>query len=399
VCLGESPVGYFTFMPPAERVVVAVRPRTVLMVAGLLLAIAAGVWLVLVAERVLIWTLVSLFLAMALNPGVDWLQGHGLRRRGAAVAAVYLAVMATLAGMGALIIPTLVEQISDLIDALPAYVRDLTEGRGPLGFLEREYNVVERVEKAVDGGGDGASLAGGASTALDVTRSVLTFVAGVVTITFMTLFMLLEGPAWKVRLIGLLPPERQEHWEGIAQSVYRTVGGYVTGNLLISFIAGSITTIFLLALGVPYALALGLVVAILDLIPLAGATLAAILVSLIALTESTTTGLVVLGFFIVYQQIENHVLQPVIYGRTVQLSPLAILVSVLIGVEVAGVIGALAAIPLAGTVHILIVDWQRRRRPEVESKAHAATDPPDERDGGAPDPLPPPRGRRRLPTA
>ncbi|MGH2839473.1 MAG: hypothetical protein ACRDKY_01445 [Solirubrobacteraceae bacterium] len=145
-----------------ERVVVTVGPRTVLMVVGILPAVAATVWLVIVAERVLIWTLVSLFLALALDPAVECFQRHGLRRRGAAVAVVYLAVTAVIVGMGA-----------------------LTKGRGPLGFLEREYNVVERVEKAVDGGGGGGALAGGASAALDVTRSVVTFIAGVLTITFL----------------------------------------------------------------------------------------------------------------------------------------------------------------------------------------------------------------------
>ncbi|MDX6690331.1 MAG: hypothetical protein QOG15_1788 [Solirubrobacteraceae bacterium] len=359
-----------------ERVV-TVRPRTVLMVAGLLLAVAAGVWIILVSLQVLIWALVSLFLAMALNPLVDWFQRHGLRRRGAAVAAVYILATAVLAGLGALIIPTIVQQVSDLINALPGYVRDLTHGRGPLGFLETKYHVVERVQKAVNSGGSGgSSLASGASTALDVTRSVVTFIAGVVTITFLTLFMLLEGPEWKVRLIGLLPSERQAHWEAIVHSIYRTVGGYVTGNLLISLIAGTITTLVLLALGVPFALALGLVVAILDLIPLAGATLAAIVVTLIALTHSTSAAIIVLVFFVVYQQIENHVLQPVIYGRTVALSPLVILVSVLVGSQVAGVIGALAAIPVAGTVQILLVDWQKRRRPDVDERAETATEAP-----------------------
>ncbi len=373
VCLRDARDGYITIMAP-ERVVVTVRPRTVLMVIGIVLTVAAGIWLILVAEGVLIWMLVSLFLAMALNPAVDWLQRHGLRRRGAATAAVYLGVTAMIAGMGALIIPTLVEQVGELIDALPGYVRDLTHGRGPLGFLETKYDVVERVEKAVEGNGGGPSLAGGANAALDVTRSVVMFVAAVVTITFLTLFMLLEGPAWKARIIALLPPERQPHWEEIAQGIYRTVGGYVTGNLFISFIAGVVATLFLLALGVPYALALGLIVAILDLIPLAGATLAAIIVSLVALTESTTTGLVVLAFFAVYQQIENHVLQPVIYGHTVQLSPLAILMAVLIGAEVAGVVGVLVAIPIAGTVQIFVLDWQSRRRPDVEPRTDGEKD-------------------------
>jgi predicted PurR-regulated permease PerM len=345
--------------------VVSVRPRTVFMVVGVVLGTIALVWVVMQAEQVLVWTLTSMLLALALNPAVDMLMGRGVRRRGTAAAIVYLLVMAVIAGIGALVIPTLVQQIGDFIDALPGYVADLTAGRGPLGFLERDYNVAERVREAVSGRGEGGggSLAGGANAALDVTRGVLTFIAAVVTITFMTLFMLLEGPAWIQRFIGLLPESARPRWREIADDIYRLIGRYVTGNLLISLIAGTVTTIVLLALGVPFALALGLLVAVLDLIPLAGATLAAIVVTLVAFSESSTTGIVVFVFFIVYQQLENHLLQPIVYGRTVRLSPLAILLSVLIGAEVAGVIGALAAIPVGGTIQILLEHWQRSRRP------------------------------------
>ncbi|MDQ3849370.1 MAG: AI-2E family transporter, partial [Actinomycetota bacterium] len=344
----------------ASERLVSIRPRTVFTVAVVLLGVLLATWIIWVSRRVLVWALVSLFLALALNPAVDALQRRGLRRRGVAVALVYLLVIAFLAGIGALIVPTLVQQVNDLIDAAPGYLRDLTAGRGPLGFLETKYHVVERVEKAVRGGG-GSSPIGGASAALDVTRSVLTFVAGLVTITFMTFFMLLEGPLWVDRLAGLAPRRTQPHWRRIGHDIYRVVGGYVTGNLLISLIAGTAATIVLLALGVPFALALGLLVALLDLIPLAGATLAAIIVTGVAFSQSVTAGVVVLVFFVVYQQLENHLLQPVVYGRTVKLSPLAILISVLVGAEVAGVLGALGAIPVAGTIQILIIDWQDHR--------------------------------------
>jgi predicted PurR-regulated permease PerM len=351
-----------------ERII-DVRPRTVLKVAGLLVGLAIVCWVAWVSRRVLVWTLVAVFLALALNPAVEWLQRHGVHRRGGAVTVVFLTGLLLIAGIAALIVPTIVQQVEDLIQATPRYVEDLTAGRGPLGFLETEYNVVERVQKAVDEGGGGV-LAGGADTALDIGRGVLTFLAAVVTITFLTLFMLLQGPATIDRMIALLPAREQPRWRHIAHEIARTVGGYVNGNLLISVIAGTATTIVLLALGVPFALALGLLVAVLDLIPLAGATLAAIVVSLIAATDSLTTGIVVLAFFTVYQQIENHLLQPLIYGRTVQLSPLWILISVLIGAEVAGVVGALSAIPVAGTIQILINDiLQRRadaRREELE---------------------------------
>jgi predicted PurR-regulated permease PerM len=346
---------------PDERVI-SFRPRTIITAAVLIVAIGVVLWVVWVSRRVLIWTFVSAFLAVALNPAVGALQRRGIHRRGAAAAVVYVLMVAIIAGLGALLIPTLVNQVNDLVDAAPGYVQDLTHGRGPLGFLETKYHVVERVQDAVKGNGSGR-LAGGATAALDVTRSVITFVAGVVTIAFMTFFMLLEGEAWKDRFVALLPAKAQPRAQHMASEIARTIGGYVSGNLFISVIAGFSVTIVLLATGVPFALALGLLVAILDLIPLAGATLGAIIVTLVALTHSLTAALVVLGFFIVYQQLENHLLQPIVYGRTVQLSPLAILVSVLVGAEVAGVIGALGAIPVAGTIQIVISDWLQHRRP------------------------------------
>src|SRR5205807_4622311 len=183
-----------------------------------------------------------------------------------------------------------------------------------------------------------------------------------VTIVFMTFFMLLEGPAWVERLFGLMRPQSQKRWRAVGHAIYRTVGGYVTGNLLISLIAGVSTAFVLLIMGVPYWVALGLIVGILDLIPLAGATIAGIIISAVAFLHSIPAGIVVVVFFVVYQQIENHLLQPVVYGRTVRLSPLAVLISVLIGAELAGVLGALAAIPIAGTLQVIFLDWLRHRR-------------------------------------
>ncbi len=131
---------------------------------------------------------------------------------------------------------------------------------------------------------------------------------------------------------------------------------------MISLIAGTLTTAVLLATGVPYAVALGVIVALLDLVPLAGATIAGILIGVVAFAHSPTSGIIVVVFFLVYQQLENHFLQPVVYGRTVQLSPLAVLISVLIGAELAGILGALAAIPVAGAIQVLLLDWLRARR-------------------------------------
>ena len=354
-----------------EERLVRFRPRAILVVLGIILAAIVMIEVVQAARGVLIWIGVAVFLALALNPAVEWLLSRGVPRRGLAVTIVFVGAILAVAALAATIIPSLVTEVNDFADAVPDYVEDLTAGRGRLGFLEREYQITERVREAIENGGASRVL-GLSGTAVAITKSVVTAIVATLTIAFLTLFMLLEGPRWIERFYSLLPEGRQPRWRRIGGEINRTVAGYVTGNLTISLIAGIVSTLVLSIVGVPYALALGLLVAILDLIPLAGATIAAIAVSTVAFLDSTQSGIIVLVFFILYQQLENHVLQPVVYGRTVQLSPLAVLIAVLIGAELAGVIGALAAIPVAGTIQVIFVDWLEHRR------AGSVSEPPEQ---------------------
>jgi len=336
------------------------RLRTVLSLLATIIAVAVVIEVIWIARHVLTWIMISLFLALALNPAVEWFQRHGVNRRGWAAAITYLLAIGFLVGIGFTFVPTLVNQVNDFVQKLPDYVHDVTHGRGRLGFLETKYHIQERIKDAVKEGG-ATRVLGLSGVAISVAKGVITIVVATVTILFMTFFMLLEGPNWVERFYGLLPEQSQPRWRKVGNEIYRTVGGYVTGNLLISLIAGGLTTVVLLIMGVPYAVALGLIVAILDLIPLAGATIAAILIGIVAFLHSIPAGIVVVVFFVVYQQVENHLLQPVIYGRTVQLSPLAVLISILIGAELAGILGALAAIPIAGSIQVLVVDWLNHR--------------------------------------
>jgi predicted PurR-regulated permease PerM len=352
----------------SQERVVRFSLRTVLAVIGLVIAAWALLSIVSITRQVISWILVAVFLALALNPAVEWFMRHGVRRRGYAAALTYAIALVAIAAIGYAFIPTLVHQVNEFVKALPGYVDDLTNGRGRLGFLQTKYHLVDKIREAVNTGG-ASKVLGLTGTAISITKSVVTLVVAIITITFLTFFMLLEGPAWMERIYALIPARSRPRWQGIGRDVYRTVGGYVTGNLLISLIAGTLTTIVLLAVGVPYAVALGVIVAILDLIPLAGATIAAIIIGAVAFLHTLTAGIVVVVFFIVYQQVENQFLQPVIYGRTVQLSPLAVLVSVLIGAKLAGILGALGAIPVAGAIQVILIDWQRNRRAEAEALA------------------------------
>lgn len=348
-----------------------IRVRTVLAILGIVISTFVFLDLLWIARGVLTWIIIAAFLALALNPAVEALVRRGLGRR-TAVAIVFLGTIAAIIGIAALFVPTLVDELNGFRQAVPGYVDDVTHGRGVIGRLADKYDLVARVKKAVEGGGFDKAI-GVSGVAVSVARGIISTIVATVTIAFLTLFMLLEGPAWIERFYSVVPEEHRPRVQRVAHAIYRTIGGYVSGNLLISLIAGVSTTVVLYALGVPFAVALGLVVAILDLVPLAGATLAAILVSAVAfVTVSVPAAIAVVVFFIVYQQIENQVLQPLVYSRTVRLSPLAILIAVLVGAELAGILGALAAIPVAGTIQILVMEWLQIRR---ERQLHAEPEP------------------------
>jgi predicted PurR-regulated permease PerM len=353
-----------------ERVV-RFRARTILSVLGIVLAVAALLKLLWIAHQVLTWVVIAVFLALALDPLVNFLMRLGIRRRGLAIAATFLLLAIVVFALGATFIPTLVGEINDFIDAVPQYVKDLTEGRGRLGFLERDYQIVERVQDAA-AKIEISRILGVSGTAVAVTKGVITAIVATITIVVMTFFMLLEGPGWVERFFDELPEESRPRWRRIGRDVYATVGGFVAGAVTIALIAGITTAIVLSILGVSYAFALALLVSFFDLIPLAGATIAAVVVTTVAVLDAGwTVGLIVLGWFIVYQQLENHVLYPLVYSRTVELSPLVILIAVLIGASVAGVIGALGAIPIAGTIQVLVRDWLRTRRERSAAVADA----------------------------
>ena len=343
-----------------ERVV-DLRPRTILRTLLIVLAVALALEVIWIARHIVAWIVIALFLALALDPFVNFIERRTGLSRGPAIGIAYLVALVVIAGVGATFIPKLIDEVNGFVDALPSYVHDVTHGRGRLGFLETKYHVVEKVRAQVENGG-ASKVLGLSGAALSITKSVITIVLATVTIIFLTFFMLLEGRDWVERVYSLFPERSQARWRSVGDDIYKTVGGYVTGNILISVIAGTAATIVLLIMGVPYAVALGLLVALLDLVPLAGATLAGIIVVGVAFLHSITAGIVLLIFVIVYQQLENHFLQPTIYGRTVQLSPLVVLISVLVGAELAGILGALAAIPVAGSIQVLVRDLLAQRR-------------------------------------
>jgi predicted PurR-regulated permease PerM len=363
-------------MAGPEVRVVTVRPSTVLAVLGITALVVAVFLLGYLAWHVLSWIIIAMFLAAALNPAVVAFERRGMRR-GIAAPLVFGLTLLALTAIGLLVIPPLVVQVRDFVEAVPDFIDDLTAGRGPFGFLQDDYQLVDRIREAIDRGGAAGAL-GLSAGLIDVVRSVITAVVGLITITFLTFFMLLEGPRTVERVLALLPDGTRVRYERVGTQIYRTISGYVTGNLLISLIAGVTSTGVLFAVGSEYAIALGLLVAVLDLIPLAGATLASIFVSTVILIETDWVRFfIVVAFFVAYQQLENHMLQPLVYGRTVQLSPLAVLCAVLIGAELAGILGALLAIPIAGSLLAVgreVLVYRREAAIETPPRANLAVE-------------------------
>ena len=327
----------------------------------MVLATVVVLFLLVEVRRTLVWLVVAAFFAVALYPVVNWLERRVTWcRRPLATLAVYLLVFLVLGGLVAAFAVPLAHQSTTFADQLPGLINDAKAGRGPIGSLLERTNALQYVQQNQD---RIRQMASGLTTpAAGVLRGVATGIAGAVTIFVLSYLMVLEGPKMTETTLNLLSPQHRERARRVATDCAKSVTGYISGNLLISVICGVLTYIVLKVMGVPFAGLISLFVALADLIPLVGATLGAVVATIAGFVHSVPAGIVLIVFFVVYQQLENHLLQPVILSRTVKLNPLAVLVAILVFVELAGVLGALLAIPVAGIIQVIIRDvWDHRR--------------------------------------
>jgi predicted PurR-regulated permease PerM len=331
--------------------------RTILATIGLVLATVVGLYLVVLLARIEAWLIIAAFFAIVLNQPVDFFRRRLHISRGLAAVLVYLLGIGLLAGMLYLFIRPLVEQVEHFTDNFSGYVADAKAGKGTVGELVKRYELDRRIEENEDRIKEWVS--GGA---FDAAKSVASGIVALLTILVLSFLMILYGPDLMSGALGILSPPTRIRVRAVASDCSRALSGYVMGNLLISVIAGTVTYIALAVLGVPFRGVLALWVGFADLIPLVGATLGAIPTIGVAFLHSTWAGVVMLIVYIVYQQFENHVLQVVIMSKTVQINQLFVLVSVLVGVELFGFIGALLAIPAAGVLQVVVRDiWDHRR--------------------------------------
>jgi predicted PurR-regulated permease PerM len=310
------------------------------------------------ALGVLILVFVAAFLAIGLNPAVQWLQARGIPRWGA-VSVVTLAIMLLATASILAVVPPIVAQGSALITNMPDYLDTLSRHR-TLHRLDEQFHFVERAKGALTAENVGmiaSRLFGGISL-------IFSTILGVLTTLFLTIFFIAAFERLERGFYSLIPLSRRERAKELGDQILIKVGWYMFGSLLIALLAGTLAAIFMTIVGIPYAFALAVVVAVLDLIPMVGATVAAVIVSLVGFTVSIPVGIASVIFFVVYQQVENWIITPPVMNRAVRISNLAAIVSALVGAALLGVVGALIAIPVWAAIQLMareiILPYQNR---------------------------------------
>lgn len=325
---------------------------------------------------------ISIFLALALNPPVNWIAKHlpGKKtNRFAGTAVAYMLVITILAGLLVVVIPPVVQQSSKFAQTVPSLVDQLVSQRDVVNNFLAQYGLEGQVDTAIENVKSQA-----ASVATQVGSSLVNGVgatlSGLVNLLFvlvLTFLMLLEGPSWIKRIWDLYEnPDRLERHRTLVQRMYRIVTGYVNGQLIVASIGSVCVLVVILILSALFplpanlAIPLAVIAFIGALIPLVGTTIAAIFISLILALNSLPATLVFIIYFIVYQQIENNLISPVVQSKAVELSALTVLVSILIGISLFGLLGGLLAIPVAGCIRVFVNDRiEKSRKERAEEKA------------------------------
>jgi predicted PurR-regulated permease PerM len=332
-------------------------------------------------RRPLTWIVIATFLAVALSGPVNWLHRRGLRR-GAAIALAYVLLLLVPVGIGAIVVPPVVNGGNQLAERAPQYAADLqdfVQRNQTLRNLEQDYGLVTKLEQEAER--LPGRIGGAAGTLRDLGVGLVNSIFAGVTILVLSVFMVGGGRRWIRRGLDLQAPQRADRMNRTVDRMAIAVGNYVAGALAQATVAGVTTWIVLTVLGVPFAAPLAVVVFFFDLIPLIGATIAAVVVGIVTVFVNFPTATIVWAIWaIVYQQIENNVIQPQIQRRAVDIHPFVVLVSVLFGSTLFGVLGALLAIPVAASLQIAVVEWWALRR---EARAAQMPPPPTPPPGAA----------------
>lgn len=304
---------------------------------------------------------ISFFLALALNPAVSWLSRHlpGNSRVGA-TAVAYLVVVSLVVAFFAVIVPPLVRQGIDIVQDIPTSVSDIENQDTPIVRFIRDNNLTSQYTSIVSDVKD--NLEGFTSKAVSTATYVGNGIIAIITVFVMTFMMLVEGPRWVQKFFEIQPKNKLAKRKQVLSDMYRMVTGYVNGQLFIATVA-AIFALLALAIGTTVfdvsvnILGLACIVGVVGLIPMIGNTIAAVLVVIICLFASLPLAITMAIFFLVYQQIENATFQPYIQSKYNELTPLTVFIAAILGVAVAGFLGALVAIPVVGCIRIYILAY------------------------------------------
>ena len=324
-------------------------------------AAALVVYAVYLLRRPITWLFIAAFIALALSPPVRFLNRR--MRRGFAIAIVYIGLLLVPIGLGALVVPPVVTQAQHFVDNAPRYARDVSnfiERNRTLRYLQKKYNIGGQLEKKA---GELPGKVGNAATVLaDIGLGLVNSIFALLTILILAAFMLASGPQWRDAALRHAPADQAAPWRRVTDDIAAAVGNYVGGAIAQAVIAGVTSYLVMLILGVPFRVPLAVLVGLFDLIPLVGATLAAVLVGIVtAFVDFPTATIVWTIWAVVYQQVENNFLQPRIQSRAVDVHPFVVLVAVLFGSTLFGLTGALLAVPLAASIQIVIREVLRYR--------------------------------------
>jgi predicted PurR-regulated permease PerM len=340
---------------------VTISNETFFRLAGLTVGLIILLAAIQKAAHALLLIFSAFFLALALNGPVHWVSKRlPNKQRGSRTMATTISFLIVILLIGAFlasIVPPLVRQTESFVTAAPRIVSDFRDQNGSAGKVIRRYHLESQVESFSSQLSDRLKNVGG--TAFSTVRKVGSSAFSLLTILVLTFMMLIEGPTWLKFLRDLIPPARRPMADKMALDMYQVIKGFVNGQVTLAALASLLISPALFALHISYPVALMVIVFICGLIPMVGHTIGAIIVTTVALFESTTAAIIILTYYILYQQIENYLVQPRIQANSTNMSPLLIFMAVVIGVSFGGIFAGLFAIPLAGCIRIVALEYLR----------------------------------------
>jgi predicted PurR-regulated permease PerM len=350
--------------------------RNIVRIVLTVVCVVVSLYLLWLLRKPIGWLLVSIFLAVALSPPVNYLNRS--MKRGFAITLTYLGLLLVPILLIALIVPPLITEANDFADNVPRYADDVTNyvhKNDTLRNLNEDYDITTKLEKEAQR--LPSKLGGAAGTLRDIGLGIVNSVFALLTILVMTAFLLGSGPMWVSQFIDSRPAEQRDRLRRSLEHMASAVSGYVAGALTIAFIAGTATFVILTILGVPFSGPLAVFAGLMSLIPLVGATIAAVIIGVVTVFADFPTDTIIWTVWaIAYQQIENNLIQPQIQKRTVNVHPLITIVAVLFGATLLGVLGAIVAIPVAASIQILLREYVDLRTMSITP--HEPPPPPGE---------------------